>query len=96
MSRNHRYPHKAPIAARLTDQTTGAGVANQTITFSAGNEGLCSGVTDANGVATCGTPVDAVNTLQSYGYTALFAGSEEFELSSAHGDALIVNGTVIR
>jgi hypothetical protein len=71
------------LSATLTNRATGAPIAGQTVTFTgrAGNQALCSAVTDANGTASCTAAFNnsyagnilAVNNLVIFGYTATYA-----------------------
>lgn len=64
----------------------GLPVVGQLITFSAPNGGavICSGVTNANGTASCAGSLQATLDL-GLGYTASFAGASGYLPSSAHG-----------
>ena len=76
--------------ARLTLSGIGAPLAGETVTFSIGGSTVCSGRTDADGVATC--PAGATATVLRAllkgmfgGFTATYAGSSAYLPSSAHG-----------
>ncbi|MGW4525768.1 hypothetical protein [Amycolatopsis sp. NPDC004378] len=60
------------VSATLTDTRYGPGVPGRTVTFAAGGRTLCSGVTNANGVASCGGLTEGLAAL--LGYSASYAG----------------------
>ena len=70
-------------------------VANQTITFrSPSGVLLCTAVTNAAGVATCG-PNQALQSLLGLGYNASFAGTGSLAPTSAKGSLIVLLGAVI-
>lgn len=74
-------------SARLTPTNGGAPISGQPIAFRAGNQQLCTAVTDGNGFAKCPpVPVSGVlAVLLAAGYDASFAGSPTHASSSARG-----------
>jgi hypothetical protein len=63
--------------AKVTDAVTGAPLAGLQVAFYLGNELLppmCGGVTNAQGVATCGGVREQVYVFQARGYEAQFHG----------------------
>ena len=62
------------VTAQLTNGVTHFGVPGQRVNFSAGGRPLCSALTDSQGAATCGGPLQLVSTVVSAGYTAAFGG----------------------
>ncbi|SFW92255.1 hypothetical protein [Amycolatopsis australiensis] len=60
------------VSATLTDTRYGRGVPGRTLTFGAGGRTLCTGVTNANGVAACGGLTEGLAAL--LGYSAAYAG----------------------
>ncbi|MGH2828995.1 MAG: hypothetical protein ACRDJM_00780 [Actinomycetota bacterium] len=81
------------LSARLTRTTGGSPVSGQTIAFSAGGPTLCSGVTNANGDASCGAVVEIVAVVLNLGtYDATFAGASRFGPSSDSASLLVLAG----
>lgn len=75
-------------SATLTNQTTGQGIGGQTISFNgSGSLPSCSGTTGGTGVATCTVVVAPWERALSRSprYTATFAGTGEYDPSSATG-----------
>jgi hypothetical protein len=60
------------VSATLTDTRYGRPVPGRTVTFTAGSRTLCAGVTNANGVASCGGLSEGLAAL--LGYSAAYAG----------------------
>ena len=50
-------------------------LAGQAVKFMAGSDELCTGTTDASGVASCGGATDVISAVPSLGYTAVYEGS---------------------
>jgi hypothetical protein len=73
------------LSATLTQADTGAPVAGQTLTFTAGGTVLCTAVTDSAGTAGCNSLLAVVEALLNLGYTASYAGDAGLLPSSAHG-----------
>jgi hypothetical protein len=80
--------------ARLTLSGIGAPIAGATVSFSIGGTAVCSGTTDADGVATCpsGAAATVVRALlrggMDGGFTATYAGSADYLPASAHGSVV--------
>lgn len=62
-------------------------LSGRTIDFSVGGAPVCSGVTDDDGRATCGGPLEAVGSVP-FGYDAEFGGERFYDPSTAHGDII--------
>lgn len=87
---------RAPeLAARLTLAENGMPVAGQEIAFQAGNETVCTGTTNATGVATCGGPRETATVALNLGYEAVFAGDGLHGASQATAPLLTVDGTAV-
>lgn len=71
--------------------TAGAPLAGQTLTFTSGGGG-CAAVTDANGVAKCGTVIKSVFSVLSLGYNVKFAGGSYLEPSTGRGGFVNILG----
>jgi len=71
------------MSARLTDRLDHTPIAGETVRFAVDGTTLCTGVTDADGVATCSDPVDVVQA--ATGYRALFDGATYKVPASAYG-----------
>jgi hypothetical protein len=71
------------FTARMTT-SAGQPIAGRTLTFRTGTALVCSAVTNAEGVATCGGIQGALAAVPN-GYTASFAGDAVFSPGSAHG-----------
>lgn len=84
------------LTARLTT-LGGAPVASKLVSFSVGGSPVCSGTTNADGVATCAGSVDkTVAVLVNLGYDAAFAGDGPYRSSTGHGPIISVAGLGIR
>lgn len=73
--------------ARLVRGDNGAPVAGQTVVFMVGTARVCSAVSGADGTAVCASALPLVTAGGSSlgGFTATFAGSTNYQGSSAHG-----------
>lgn len=76
------------LSATMTREDTGAPVPGEQVKFSAGASPLCTATTDAYGVATCDALADAPAVLANQGYTAAFAGTADYEPSSANAGVI--------
>ena len=72
------------LSATLTRADTGAALAGQRINFSAGSTPVCTGTTNGQGVATCNALTSAPAIVANQGYTASFAGTTDYKLSSTN------------
>lgn len=88
-------PDHPPFLLRATLLAGGKPVAGQSVVFSARRTVLCTSVTDAAGVATCGgrTLASIRSIVAARGYTASFSGSAVYQSSQAQG-TLIAAGRV--
>jgi hypothetical protein len=74
------------FSGTLTSQTTGKGIAGQSVTFADGPLATCSATTNGSGVATCSSSVLAtVALLLSTSYSANYAGDTDYLASRATG-----------
>ena len=74
------------LSARLTVTAGGAPVPGKTVSFRVGNAGVCTAVTNANGVASCSGSVGGVLALiLNLGFDAAYAGGAGHLPSNAHG-----------
>ncbi|MGH2830602.1 MAG: hypothetical protein ACRDJM_08975 [Actinomycetota bacterium] len=80
------------LSAVLTETATGNPVAGETVDFSIGATVVCSGTTDAAGVAACGGPIELLGSLTGGGFSAAFGGSSTHAESSDTGNNVTVNG----
>ena len=74
------------LSATLTHARTGAPLAGRTVLFKVFKVTLCTATTDAQGVATCDLrrrPLEALAVLLNLGYEASFAGTADYQGSSA-------------
>ena len=80
--------------ATLTEAASGAPIPGQKIDFFVGSSSreLCTGVTNANGEASCGGILGAVNATINLGYTAVYIGYEPYQADSDEGSAVRVAG----
>ncbi|MGH3851246.1 MAG: hypothetical protein ACRDRT_16405, partial [Pseudonocardiaceae bacterium] len=69
------YPN---VNATLTVAKTGVALPKQKVRFTLGRRGLCSTATDDSGVATCSGNVPLRALINFGGYTATFAGDEDY------------------
>jgi hypothetical protein len=76
------------LSATLTRGDTGAPIAGQKVTMTAGGTFLCSATTDSAGMATCDGVLGVLAILLNGGYTATFAGTPNYRGSSAFGPAI--------
>jgi MBG domain (YGX type) len=77
------------LSARLTYGAAGSPTANQTVRFTVGSTVVCTGTTDAAGVASCaGSVSGTLSVVLRLGYDAVFAGSQNYLPSSDHGPLL--------
>jgi hypothetical protein len=76
------------LTATLTRTDTGAPVAGQTVTMTAGGTFLCSATTNSAGVATCNGTLGVLAILLGGGYTATFGGTPNYRGSTAFGPAI--------
>lgn len=80
---------QAPVfSATLTDTTTGQRLAGRTVAFSVGNTVRCTAVTNASGVARCGTLIDRLAAILGLGYNARFQGNAIWATATARGRLL--------
>jgi alpha-tubulin suppressor-like RCC1 family protein len=71
-------------SATLTMRPSGTPLAGQTITFAVGGTSQCTGVTNAQGVATCSTTlVGTISAILALGSTATYAGNSLYLPSQA-------------
>ncbi|MHB8329951.1 MAG: Ig-like domain repeat protein [Acidimicrobiales bacterium] len=73
------------LSATLSSEVTKAGLAGQSVVFSAGSSVLCRAVTNASGTATCdalANPADLPQVLQADGYQVTYPGSPDYLGSS--------------
>lgn len=82
------------LSARLTT-AGGAPIGGKTVTFSAGPMLLCSGQTDASGVAACGGAQHVARAAAAGGFDAEFGGSLLFEPSADEGPILTTGDAVV-
>lgn len=71
--------------ATLVDQAEGEPLAGKKINFLVGSTVRCSAVTNAQGVAQCGSLTDALAAVVGLGYTARFAGGAIWAATSDRG-----------
>ncbi|NYE72059.1 hypothetical protein [Microlunatus parietis] len=71
--------------ATLTDRAEGEPLAGRKINFLVGSTVRCSAVTNAAGVASCGTLTDALAAVLALGYTARYPGNAIWASSSDKG-----------
>lgn len=71
--------------ATLVDQAEGEPLAGKKIDFLVGGRVRCSAVTNAQGVAQCGTLTDALAAVVGLGYTARYAGGAIWAAASGRG-----------
>ncbi|HVL32519.1 MAG TPA: Ig-like domain-containing protein [Actinomycetota bacterium] len=83
------------LSTILVDELTGDGVVGKTITFLHGDQVFCTAVTNSSGVAKCTDPSAQISSLANGGYTARFAGTDDFLPSSASAKRARVLGTEI-
>jgi hypothetical protein len=72
----------ATPSATLTRARTGAPLRGRVIAFNAGGQQLCTAITDATGVATCGAVVAGSQPVAEY--VATFAGTPQFAAATSH------------
>lgn len=77
-----------PFRATLTDTAAGKPIPGRTVAFRVGSTVRCTAVTNANGVATCGTLGDGLAATLALGYTAGYAGGAIWAPVSARGGLL--------
>lgn len=77
-----------PFTATLLDASNNAPLGGRTIEFLVGNTVRCTDVSDADGVASCGTFGDGLAATLALGYTARYAGGAIWSSVSAHGGLL--------
>ena len=74
------------MKATLTRTDIGTPVAGRTIYFRLSNDQLlCSAVTNANGVGSCGTSLTGIHSFLGGGYTVYFGGDYDYASTGAHG-----------
>jgi hypothetical protein len=71
--------------ATLVDQAEGKPLAGKKINFLVGGSVRCSAVTNAQGIAQCGTLTDALAAVVGLGYTARYAGGAIWAAASGRG-----------
>lgn len=71
--------------ATLVDQAEGKPLAGKKINFLVGGRVRCSAVTNAQGIAQCGTLTDALAAVVGLGYTARYAGGAIWTAASGRG-----------
>lgn len=71
--------------ATLTDKASGKPLAGRKINFLVGSTVRCTAVTDAKGVAACGTLTDALAAVVGLGYTARYPGGAIWATSADRG-----------
>jgi hypothetical protein len=76
------------LTATLTRTDTGAPLAGQTVTMTAGGAFLCSATTNSSGAATCNGVLGVLAILLNGGYTATFNGTPSYGASTARGAAI--------
>ncbi len=80
---------QAPVfSATVTDTAHNRRLVGRTVAFKVGNTVRCSAVTDANGVARCGTLADRLAAILGLGYTASYQGNAIWAPASARGRLL--------
>lgn len=80
---------QAPVfSATVTDTAHNRRLAGRTVSFKVGSTVRCSAVTDANGVARCGTLADRLAAILGLGYTASYQGNAIWAPASARGRLL--------
>jgi hypothetical protein len=86
------------LNGKLTETGTSNPIPGRVVVMHAGSASgsvICSAVTDADGVATCGGIVEDVTAILSLGYTAVFSGDAFYNGSSAFGALVQVGGNDI-
>jgi hypothetical protein len=76
------------LTATLTRTDSGAPVAGQTVTMTAGGAFLCSATTNSSGAATCNGVLGVLAILLNGGYTATFNGTPSYGASTARGGTI--------
>ena len=84
-----KTPGLTVFSARLNLTLNGKGVGGQTIVFKIGPATICTGVTAANGAATCAGLITLNQYLTATTYTANYAGNPPYLPSSATGSFYI-------
>lgn len=79
------HPYAGILTATLTDLDTGQPIPGQPITFTTGNNTLCTVLTDAQGVAVCPAILALPLIILNRGYTATYAGNANHQPATAHG-----------
>jgi alpha-tubulin suppressor-like RCC1 family protein len=77
----HGLTKTVALAATLTDPTAHLPVGGQTITFTVGTAGTCTGVTGSDGIARCTLTLSVFKFVQAT-YTASYAGNSNYLPSS--------------
>jgi hypothetical protein len=72
------------LSATLTDES-GAPIAGQPVRFVIGGRTVCTGVTDANGLATCTAAGPLLRSLLHLGYQAVYDGDSSYAPSTGVG-----------
>jgi hypothetical protein len=70
---------------------TGPPFANRTLNFFVGTTLVCTGVTNANGFATCGSNSQGLAATLNLGYRVTFNGDADYSASAATGPLVVVN-----
>jgi hypothetical protein len=75
----------APQLRATLTTSTGAPIANQTVTFLVGSSVVCTGTTNSSGVASCtGSIPGLLLTILALGYDAVYVGSPVYQPAQAH------------
>ena len=72
-------------------KSTGTRFANRTLNFFVGTTLVCTGVTNANGFATCGSNAQGLAATLNLGYRVTFDGDADYSASAANGPLVVVN-----